>query len=96
MRAWVERLAALAATAALGGALGWVCAASLIRGQTDHKIEQWQNLTDELENRWQEAEAELAKAMAANQKLHDSIGKVYDAGIIAGQTLQRDREEWGL
>ena len=53
------------------------------------KAQKWQALADEYEH-------ELAKADATIAQLNKNIGVVYDAGVIAGQTFQADRQEHDL
>ena len=53
------------------------------------KAAKWQALADEYEQ-------ELAKADAIIAQLNKNIGVVYDAGVVAGQTFQADRQEHDL
>jgi hypothetical protein len=83
-----------------GGSVGFVagCILGIIAGGRGPcaQCQQWQALVDEQDDELRGKDGELAKADATIAQLNQNIGVVYDAGVVAGQTFQADRQENGL
>jgi uncharacterized protein YgfB (UPF0149 family) len=81
----------------LGLSVGFVagCILGIIAGGRGPcaECQQWQALVDELEAELVTMEAQATKAAQTIADLNHNIGVVWDAGVMAGQTFQADRQE---